>query len=168
MKLTPEQRAELKALATCAYPVTGHIHPLREAVLALLADLEEAEGKRANGNMILVPADKLAAMQTELAATRKQLAEAQAQMSAANRIVYASTLYQGSDNYFTVRKLLTELGTAALDAAIAEAVAPYKRGAERYQYLREIGVMLDGHDFLSAGEVADNRIDAAMAAKGDK
>lgn len=43
---------------------------------AMLAALEEAEGKRANGNMILMPADKLAVMQAELAAVRQQLAEA--------------------------------------------------------------------------------------------
>lgn len=78
MKLTAEQRAGYEELA--GYLQSSN-QAASDAIRALLADLEEAEGKRANGNMILVPADKLAAMQAELAATRKQLAEKEADLA---------------------------------------------------------------------------------------
>lgn len=38
-----------------------------------------------------------------------------------------------------------------------------RKDAERYRWLRQRQLPLDGHDFLSTQEVLDRRIDAAMA-----
>jgi hypothetical protein len=32
----------------------------------------------------------------------------------------------------------------------------------RYRYLRKVGLVLEGHDFISHDEIADRRIDAAI------
>lgn len=117
-----EQQANAKFIAAA-----------REAIPAMLADLEEAEGKRANGNMILVPADKLAAMQAELAATRKQLAEVQAVSKELFQALGREDATITSMGYRTGQLTLQAMSrysaqdTASLDAAIAEVVAPYKR-----------------------------------------
>ena len=38
-----------------------------------------------------------------------------------------------------------------------------RKDAERYSWLRQKSLPLDGHDFLSTQEILDRRIDAAMA-----
>ena len=38
-----------------------------------------------------------------------------------------------------------------------------RKNAERYQHLRKAGLVLEGHDFISYDEIADYRVDCAMA-----
>lgn len=38
-----------------------------------------------------------------------------------------------------------------------------RKNADRYQHLRKVGLVLEGHDFISFDEIADYRIDVAMA-----
>ena len=38
-----------------------------------------------------------------------------------------------------------------------------RKDAERYRWLRQKQLSLDGHDFLSTQEILDRRVDAAMA-----
>lgn len=91
MKLTKEQRAELKALAendidggfVSMYAIERHhwsqLGTFREALPALLADLEEAEAEIGAANRRAEGAELLAQDSVaDLATTRKQLAEAQA------------------------------------------------------------------------------------------
>lgn len=47
-------------------------------------------------------------------------------------------------------QLQTEVEALRLDAA-------------RYRHLRKAGLVLDGHDFISHDEIADSRVDAAIA-----
>ncbi|MBV4507711.1 hypothetical protein HU751_023040 [Pseudomonas sp. BW13M1] len=51
---------------------------------------------------------------------------------------------------------------SAVLALLAENDA-LRKDAERYSWLRQKSLPLDGHDFLSTQEILDRRIDAAMA-----
>lgn len=94
----------------------------REAIPALIADLEEATSAR--GNSVLVPAQKLEEMQVELRVMRKQLAEAQAfnaqVLSVAEKMRCAGGA-QEFQHWFDELKLflLRKPDRSALDAAIA-------------------------------------------------
>jgi septal ring factor EnvC (AmiA/AmiB activator) len=50
--------------------------------------------------------------------------------------------------------------------ALMREYEPMRKNAERYQHLRKAGLVLEGHDFISFGEIADYRIDVAMG-KGE-
>jgi tRNA splicing endonuclease len=61
---------------------------------------------------------------------------------------------------------IIELAQAA-NAARDEAEA-LRNDAERYRHLRSIGIVIDGHDFISFHEIADYRIDVAMGKDGGR
>ncbi|EKT4504100.1 hypothetical protein QEM14_001728 [Pseudomonas putida] len=46
---------------------------------------------------------------------------------------------------------------------VSTAIKALRKDAERYRWLRQRQLPLDGHDFLSTQETLDRRIDAAMA-----
>ena len=176
MKTTTEQRAKWSRIAESRLDVRSNLERQgrisREAIPALLADLEEARIRIHDLETICDPAgltienaqskDQLAALQImyrnaadDLAATRKQLAEAQAENaamhSAAHRLALeAECFYMDCKDMALVSKWDDPLQTAisdvqslqwsgdtsALSSAIAEAVEPYKLDAERYQQRR--------------------------------
>lgn len=130
MKLTPEQLAKWNEAATSKVPFHGRLETLCEAVPALIADLEEATAIRGNG--VLVPAPKLEEMQAEVAALRQQLAGAQA--GEARALADMDQLCESgpslSANDFELIRMTLETrpsGSAALDAAITEAIADEKQ-----------------------------------------
>lgn len=68
----------------------------------------------------------------------------------------ANAAYIAAANPAAIRELLERLEQAEKDAA-------------RWMYMRAAGVFLDGHEFISYGEIADYRVDAAIASQeGDK
>lgn len=122
-----------------------------DAIRDLLDALEEVETE-IETERCLSFRNQVAQLEDELAATRKQLAEAQADNtamhSAAHRLALeAECFYMDCKDMALVSKWDDPLQTAisdvqslrwsgdtkALDAAIAEAVEPYKLDAERYQ-----------------------------------
>lgn len=132
MKTTPEKLVELKAMAKHA---RSHFcielaEAFVRAVPALIADLEEAREQLASPYMDGYEAAKeehrpqIIAAEAELAATRKQLAEAQALVSQ-----YRNALLDGPENttLYVTEQLESMCESAALDAAIAEAIADEKR-----------------------------------------
>ena len=149
MRLTKEQRAELKALAendidggfVSMYVIERHhwsqLGTFREALPALLADLEEAEAeigvanRRAEGAELLAQ-DSIA----DLAAERQKLAEAQAKLEEAAEDIegwgsYASQYFQEKHDLSGTVTKYRNLDTSALSAAIEAAEEPYKREAEK-------------------------------------
>lgn len=115
MKLTTEQRAELKARAIADRRETFTAY----TVLDLLADLEEAERKAAYGAGIKADLDHTAELlrisEAELAATRRQLAEAQARLAHVNGCFEAA-----SDEGLFER--IAEVGHAYGDGSLADLV----------------------------------------------
>lgn len=107
---------------------------LRDELAATRKQLEEATATRGNG--VLVPAPKLEEMQAEILALRKQLAGAQA--GEARALADMDQLCESgpslSANEFELIRMTLETrpsGSAALDAAISDAVEPYRKYAEK-------------------------------------
>jgi hypothetical protein len=53
--------------------------------------------------------------------------------------------------------------TASVIGEVVPAIQKLRKNAERYQHLRKAGLVLEGHDFISYDEIADYRVDCAMA-----
>lgn len=171
MRLNEQQRAELTVLAKIGWLLSA------ENTLSLLADLEEAE---AGMNTLYDNARiEIARLQDELAATRQQLAEAQAyayEQNAALRCAITQLCdcgrYLPSYDYQHIAEKSTPQDV--LDYYLSEAVEQYKRDAERYRWLcadhekhdmrvlvYEIGSSMN---VRGKGSI-DAAIDAAMSAK---
>lgn len=110
-----------------------------------LADVRKqlAEATAARGNGVLVPSPKLKEMQAEIRALRQQLAEAQA--GEARALADMDQLCESgpslSANEFELIRMTLETrpsGSAALDAAIAEAIEKYRKDAERLDWLEKV------------------------------
>lgn len=166
--ITPEQRAELD---TCVKGLHDGANITMDAgtIRSLLSALEEAEAYNKDWRKLWVKqqGQRWQAIET-LAATRKQLAEAQ--QEAVND--YAGFVKRQGEEIARLTKQLAEaqareLGlqkyitpeqrkfgnppatgdTSALQSAIAEAVEPYKRDAERLSYLIDTSI-----DFYPSAE----------------
>ncbi len=167
MKLTHEKLAALKALKMpdwLARKDDPWAHEAARAIPALIADLEEARCRIHDLETICDPAgltienaqskDQLAALQImyrkaadELAATRKQLVAAQTLLgkAQAHKFFCLTELRRVQDVMLSEAGLgivdariyeLTE--SAALDAAIAEAIEPYRKDTERLDLLGKL------------------------------
>ena len=133
MKLTQER---LKELMTMAERSKSHFSiDLAEAfvnsVPDLIADLEEAQRR------ISISEAFAKELSSELITTRKQLAEAQALVSQ-----YRNALLDGPENttLYVTEQLGSMCESAALDAAIAEAIADEKRNPWKQAIINELVV----------------------------
>ena len=191
--ITQEQRAELD---TCVKGLHDGANITMDAgtIRSLIAALEEAEAHNKDWRKLWVKqqGQRWQAIET-LNATRKQLAEAQADNanihSAAHRLAIESECFWMDckdmptqskwmdpmlDAIGQVQALRWRGDTSALQSAIAEAVEPYRKDAERYQWLTGDHAKHDTrakvYEIASAMNVrgkgsTDAAIDAALAAK---
>lgn len=199
MKLTPEQLAEWKDLVpkllddssdhlgithstdmppqhTVNFRHAKNAHEAAWAITKLIADLEEATATRGNG--VLVPSPKLKEMQAEIRALRKQLTEAQALLVSGADLL-GKVAMNAVDDFVCASgqkyaDLMRQADSSALQSSIAEAVEPYRKDAERLDWLMlnvncdEIEALpklpfgLSREEHLSAFRAA---IDAAIAAR---
>ena len=182
MKLTHEKLAALKALKMpdwLARKDDPWAHEAARAIPALIAELEEAQAQlrsnahRANADITSLE-QKLFERSKELSATRKQLAEAQALLFN----ISEDTPCKCNEHSKQADEFLNRTGHKALDsildAAIAEAIKPYRKDAERYRWLTNDHDSPDTrkacHDIsaripVMSYSAASQAIDAAIAAK---
>lgn len=192
MKITPEKIAELKAAASRAIE---HGHPIdwsvdsqpKHIIYDLIADLEESQSKvekeRARG--IHSCHDNCTRdgcvnrrLREELNTTRKQLAEAQALLVSGADLL-GKVAKNAVDDFVCASgqkyaDLMRQADSSALQFAIAEAIEPYRKDAERYQIVR--AAMFDEHlmgligmhdEELETPDEFDRVVSAAIAAKGE-
>lgn len=144
MRLAPEEVAETKKAAEHAIehgqPIDWSIVRLPKYVISdLIADLEEVTARaEAAGNMSEYNATCRESLREELAATRKQLAEAQA------KLAHLAEYWNRDENEIAMKdacwhtvEVAEASDTSALDAAIAEAVDPYRKDAACWQFVRK-------------------------------
>ena len=154
MKLIPEKLEELKAMAEHAR--SPFSVELAEAfvnyVPALITALEEAQSDRETSELMNKAfRHHLVVRDTELAKTRKQLAEA-ARIGATWQLAEAQALFfnisedtpcKCKEHSKQAEEFLKRTGHKALDsildAAIAEAIEPYRKDAERLDWLEQQG-----------------------------
>lgn len=155
MKLTEQQRAELKSLADeqsqYGYISPDKAHELANGVRDLLAGLEdvqrELENERARG--IHTCHDNCTRdgcvnrrLREELADVRKQLAEAQALLVSGADLL-GKVAMNAVDDFVCASgqkyaDLMRQADSSALQFAIAEAVDPYRKDAERLDLLGKL------------------------------
>lgn len=139
MKTTPEKLVELKAMAEHA---RSHFcielaEAFVRAVPALIADLEEAQRR------ISISEAFAKELSSELITTRKQLAEAQARNAQVLSVAEKMRCAGGPQEFqywFDELKsfLLRKQDASSLNAAIAEAIEPYRKDAERLDLLGKL------------------------------
>lgn len=155
MKITPEEIEKLQALSAeilRMYQDSSEAEEfkLAEAIPALIADLEdvqrELENERARG--IHSCHDNCTRdgcvnrrLREELADVRKQLAEAQALLVSGADLL-GKVAMNAVDDFVCASgqkyaDLMRQADTPALDAAIAEAIEPYRKDAACWQFARK-------------------------------
>lgn len=153
---------------------------LREELNTTRKQLEEATAARGNG--VLVPAQRLEEMQAEIRALRKQLTEAQALLVSGADLL-GKVAMNAVDDFVCASgqkyaDLMRQADSSALQATIAEAVEPYRKDAERLDYLQAFArcdPKMDGeHVWWSIhprptlrGNTLRAAIDAAIAENGE-
>ena len=115
------------------------LHASTEAELSCLRKQPE-EATAARGNGVLVPAQRLEEMQAEIRALRKQLTEAQALLVSGADLL-GKVAMNAVDDFVCASgqkyaDLMRQADSSALQATIAEAVEPYRKDAERLDYLQ--------------------------------
>ena len=164
-------------------------HEAAWAITNLIADLEEAqkdlENERARGihschDNCTQDGCVNRRLRDELAATRKQLAEALAKIAAVRKLCAGDRApnWTNDASVYSTRGYildLTECEMSALQSAIAEAVEPYRKDAERYRWLtndhdspdtREACRDISARIPVMSYSATSQAIDAAIAAKG--
>lgn len=156
MKLTHEKLAALKALKLpdwLARKDDPWAHEAARAIPALIADLEEAQRR------ISISEAFAKELSSELITTRKQLAEAQALLKRLSPLmINAGYVGANADIQRSLRDVrvdLVRLDTPALDAAIAEAIEPYRKDTKRLDYIAREYIKIDPFDIPTGADDAD-------------